>query len=334
MIWPVRKSLTRARFFRPSKRAACGILCLLSLPAPALAGHHSATTRRHHAAGPETHAHAARHASHGHATRHAHRHARDNKGRGPAHEVPVRATTPTAPPHTGGILTASHAHRRAEKPLVVIDPGHGGKDSGAIGLAGTLEKRIALETALTLRRLLEATGRYRVAMTRTTDRFVSLSDRVAFARSHHAALLISIHANASPDAGADGASVYVRTSRPEGDTITHVAAGPGVSSGIASALDPSSGSTPRSGSAWLQSSMINQLNDDIHLVGNPAREGRLYVLAARDIPGVLVEMGFVTNRHDETMLRRRGYRRKIAEALRDAIDDYYAGIRHPGASRT
>ncbi len=80
--------------------------------------------------------------------------------------------------------------------------------------------------------------------------------------------------------------------------------------------------------------MINQLNDDIRMVTNPARQGHLYVLAARDIPGVLVEMGFISNRHDEAMLRRPGYRLTIAEALRDAIDDYYAGIRHPGASRT
>ena len=83
--------------------------------------------------------------------------------------------------------------------------------SGAIGIVGTLEKRVTLVTALELRRMLLTTGHYQVLLTRTADRFVSLSDRVAFERSHHTALFISIYADSSPDHQAHGASVYTRS---------------------------------------------------------------------------------------------------------------------------
>ena len=91
----------------------------------------------------------------------------------------------------------THRATANKRPLVVIDPGHGGRDPGAVGLSGTLEKDVTLAAALDLKRLLEATGRYRVAMTRASDIFVSLAGRVAFARSHKASLVIAIHANAS-----------------------------------------------------------------------------------------------------------------------------------------
>ena len=97
----------------------------------------------------------------------------------------------------------------ASRPLIVIDPGHGGRDPGAIGTTGTLEKTITLAAAQELRHQLEATGRYRVALTRTGDRTVSLAQRLAFARTHGADLLIAIHADASHNHSARGASVYV-----------------------------------------------------------------------------------------------------------------------------
>jgi N-acetylmuramoyl-L-alanine amidase len=112
--------------------------------------------------------------------------------------------------------------------------------------------------------------------------------------------------------------------------ITHVANGPGVSRGIANALAPK----PRPGSALLQYTMIDNLDDDVRMVAHPARQGHLYVLAERDIPGVLVEMGFLSNRHDEALLKEAKYRLTIADAIRDAVDDYYAALKHPGALQT
>jgi N-acetylmuramoyl-L-alanine amidase len=231
-----------------------------------------------------------------------------------------------------GQTATSSKHRTVvdEKPLIVIDPGHGGRDSGAIGHSGLYEKAVALETALTLRRQLLATGHYRVAMTRTTDVFVSLAHRVAFARSHHAALLISIHANASPDPRTHGASVFVRTPQANDDAITSVVGGPGASRGIANALD----AKPHPNSTLLQTAIIDSLNDDVRMVESPARNAHLFVLAERDIPGVLVEMGFLSNQHDEALLKRPKYRLTIANAIRDAVDDYYAALQHPDALRT
>ena len=93
-------------------------------------------------------------------------------------------------------------------PLVMLDPGHGGKDPGAIGTSGTFEKHIAFAAATELRRQLLASGHYRVALTRTRDVFIPLEDRVAIAQSKGAALFVSMHADALTDHQVRGASVY------------------------------------------------------------------------------------------------------------------------------
>ena len=144
----------------------------------------------------------------------------------------VRKTARATVAHaTGQVRPGNNLHSR---PLIVIDPGHGGRDPGAIGTAGTLEKTVTLAAAQELRRQLEATGRYRVALTRTGDRTVSLAQRLAFARSHEADLLIAIHADASRNHRARGASVYVGS----GSSQTTALAVP----------EPQSGP----GSTWLQ----------------------------------------------------------------------------------
>ena len=189
------------------------------------------------------------------------------------------------------------------RPLIVIDPGHGGADPGAIGISGTLEKTITLATALELRRALLATGCYRAVLTRTTDRSMSLAARLAFARKHDADMLIAIHADATSNRKARGASVYVR------------------SGGAMTTLQTSAG---------LQGSMIEQLADDVHMVPAPARAARFYVLAERSIPSVLLEMGFLSNRRDEALLRQPHHRQVVVEAIRDAVNDYFANLRQGG----
>jgi len=200
------------------------------------------------------------------------------------------------------VAARHHAHKPKlvdHRPLIIIDPGHGGTDPGAVGVSGTPEKTVTLATALELRRVLEATGRYRIALTRTTDRTVSLADRVGFARRQNADLLIAIHADAARNRHARGASVYVRS----GDAAAPLAA-----------------------SAGLQDSMIDKLEDDVRMVPAPARAARFYVLGARSIPSVLLEMGFVSNRQDEALLRQPRHRRVIVDAIKDAVNDYFASI--------
>jgi N-acetylmuramoyl-L-alanine amidase len=232
--------------------------------------------------------------------------------------------------HHHAAPSPKRAARPDTRPLIVIDPGHGGKDSGAIGATGTLEKDVTLATALELRRLLKATGRYRVAMTRSTDVFISLSHRLVFARSHHAALMIAIHANASRDRGAHGASVWVRSGRTGSGQVAHLAADSGDTGKIADALV----GPPAPKSAWLQYAMIDNLSDDIRMDPAPARAAHFYVLGARTIPSVLLEMGFLSNRHDEALLRKAKHRQLIARAVRDAIADYFAKMKHPNALPT
>lgn len=216
-------------------------------------------------------------------------------------------------------------------PLVVVDAGHGGGDPGAIGPSGTLEKTVALATAQELGRQLRATRRYRVLFTRDDDTLVSLPARVRLAITNGAALMISIHADASVDQRTRGASVYIRPARSSGPDVTHLPAHSG-SSAIARALaEPA---PPTLESARLQLAMVASLDDDLSMVPDPAREGRFYVLGAVGIPSVLVETGFISNLRDEALLRQPRHRAMIARAIRDAVEDYFAMQRPVRGSRT
>jgi N-acetylmuramoyl-L-alanine amidase len=243
-----------------------------------------------------------------------------------------------SPPHQG--FPVSHPRpvggkaqivRGDARRVIIIDPGHGGTDPGAISRSGTLEKTITLATANQLRHTLERTGRFHVLLTRTGDQSVTLSDRLAFVRRNRAALLVSIHADASPDHSARGASVYVSSGfGPQAPKFasSHVTS--------TSAAPPRSSDSPkaRPGSAWLQYTMIDNLADDIHMTDAPARRAHFYILAEHDIPSVLVETGFLSNRHDEKRMLQAAYREVIARAIRNAIEDYFNNLKTAGNSHT
>ncbi len=214
----------------------------------------------------------------------------------------------------------------AELPLIVVDPGHGGRDPGAIGVTGTLEKTVTLATAFELKRQLEATRRYRVLLTRTHDQTLDLPDRVAYVREHGATVLISLHADAAPNRRAHGASVYIQSAL---SPARRVPAHPG---DIARALADEPDPTP-SAAGWLRRGIIRALSDDIDLTPAPSREARLYVLGS-GVPSVLVEMGFLSNREDEAALKRPAHRRVIAAAVREAVDAYFARVRHTPVKQT
>jgi N-acetylmuramoyl-L-alanine amidase len=218
---------------------------------------------------------------------------------------------------------------RRPKPVIVIDPGHGGMDPGTLGRSGTLEKTVTLLTALELARLLRAGGHYEVMLTRDDDRFVSLTDRATYGRAHRAALIISLHADASPDRSARGSSVYVRSDRAAGSVSRRRSSD---LAEMAQALGKPP--APRAGSAWLQYSIIDRLNDAMEMTPAPARAAHFWVLADQDIPGVLVEMGFLSNGQDETLMRNARHRLLIARLIRDAIDSYFGSIAHHAALRT
>jgi len=264
--------------------------------------HRVAATSAHHASVPTKHARKALASSHSttHASSRQAHHGADRK----------RVIEP--------------ARIQTDRPLIVIDPGHGGSDPGAIGVTGTEEKTITLATAQELQHTLSRSGRYQIALTRTGDRSVSLAQRLAFARKHDADLLIAIHADASRDRRARGASVYISSN----DVTTHFAADQRSAGLMARAM-----AGPEPGSAWLQNAMIDQLEDDVRMTDSPARHAHLYVLASRTIPSVLLEVGFLSNRQDESLLRQAAHRHVLVQAISDAIDDYFAAFKEP-ASRT
>jgi N-acetylmuramoyl-L-alanine amidase len=238
---------------------------------------------------------------------------------------------------------AAAVHRPARRPpppqhapLVVLDPGHGGKDPGAIGVSGTYEKHIAFAAASELARQLRASGRYEVALTRHNDVFIPLEDRVAIAQAQGAALFISMHADAVDDHSVKGASVYTLAATASDAQSASLAdtenaadryAGPeaaGVSPQVAEILASLVRHETRVGSAHMQQHVVTALAHDVPLLDNPARHAGFAVLKAADIPSVLIEMGFMSNRHDEAALRQAGHRAMVASAIHRAVDGFFA----------
>ena len=220
-------------------------------------------------------------------------------------------------------------------PLIMLDPGHGGKDPGAIGVAGTYEKHVSLAAAHDLRQRLEASGRYRVAMTRATDRFIPLEDRVAIAQDHGADLFVSMHADSLTDHEVRGASVYTLASTASDRQTAALAisennadrfGGPGfkgVSPEVARILASLVGRETRIDSAQLQHEMVGNLSAATEMLPRPARHAAFAVLQSTEIPSVLVEMGFMSNFKDETELRQQAHRARITQSMANAVDAWY-----------
>ena len=228
------------------------------------------------------------------------------------------------------------------KPLVMLDPGHGGRDPGAIGVTGTYEKHVALEAALDLRQLLIGSGRYRVAMTRATDVFIPLEQRVERAQRAGANLFVSMHADALPhNHTVRGASVYTFASRASDPESANIAASEnasdryvnrsyrGLSPQVAHILASLMRRETHVQSGTLARHVVGSLADVTPMLVHPERHAGFVVLQSADIPSVLVEMGFMSNPRDETALRRPAHRAAIAQAMRNAVEAYFAA----GASR-
>ena len=218
-------------------------------------------------------------------------------------------------------------------PLVVLDPGHGGRDPGAIGGGGTQEKRITLSAAVELKRRLEAGGRCRVLLTRGRDAFVPLADRIGMARRREAALFLSLHADSAP--GARGASVYT-LSETASDALSAALARRENAADRAGGLRLSSISPEvdrillslmrqetRAGSDRLARLAVSSLRGgEVPLLPNTHRRAGFAVLKAPDVPAALVELGFLSHPADEAALNRPAHRAKLAAALAGAVEGF------------
>ncbi|MCT2400002.1 N-acetylmuramoyl-L-alanine amidase family protein [Novosphingobium mangrovi (ex Huang et al. 2023)] len=224
----------------------------------------------------------------------------------------------------------------SSRPLVVIDPGHGGFDPGA-GTEAVQEKDVALKVAQAIRKQLLDGGGVRVALTRDTDRFVSLADRPDIARRLNADLFISIHADSAENDAARGASVYVLSEKGSSQAAVRFAAREngadrinGVSlsqtnDAVGAILLDLSQRGAQAGSAELAGLMLRELREaDVGLHHGRVETAALAVLKAPDIPSVLFETGYINNTQDYAFLRSAQGQKTLARATARAIRVYFA----------
>jgi N-acetylmuramoyl-L-alanine amidase len=229
---------------------------------------------------------------------------------------------------------AKPAERRL--PVIVIDAGHGGQDPGAISVGGAYEKHITLDAALELRRQLQATGRYRVLLTRADDRFIPLRERVAIARGAQADLFISIHADSIGNPRQRGLTIYtvsdtasdreaeaLAQKENKADVIAGVNLG-GETPQVANILIDLTQRETKNHSVTFAALAVEQLSKVSRTVDQAHRFAGFLVLTAADVPSVLIELGYLSNRDDERELQNPVHRRRLAESITTAVDRYFS----------
>ncbi len=250
----------------------------------------------------------------------------------PVPEVQVPEAQGDATVPESRITSAPPPAQLAEKPVIVIDAGHGGRDPGALGATGKREKDANLAAALALGEILRATGRYEVVLTRSTDIFLELDQRVSIARGKEADLFISLHSDSTANGAAQGASVYTLDTTGAARARKKVLSNNWVMDVTLTGrpqevsqilVDLSQRDTKNQSSAFAEMMMDQLEGRGVNLLRNTHREGNLYVLLAPDVPAVLLEMGFMSNRADEANLMSATYRKKMMSAVADSIDEYF-----------
>lgn len=247
----------------------------------------------------------------------------------------TKAVTAASTPPGGSELAL------ATRPLVVIDPGHGGIDSGAETPGGTKEKEVVLAFAVRLQELLVASGRFDVALTREDDSFLRLEERVALARSNKADIFVSIHADSFQQAEIRGASVYTRDENAtdvldkvlaDNENKTDVIAGfamPQMAPEVVDILLDLMRREMRHQSFTLAQSIVHQLEPSIALRPFPVRQADFFVLQAPDVPSVLVELGFLSNADDMANLMQGDWQDRTANAVARGISSYFDTVQAP-----
>lgn len=247
------------------------------------------------------------------------------------------------PPLPQPALRPQERAKRSFKPLIVIDPGHGGYDTGA-KKNGIVEKQVVLAFSLELRKQLEATGRYRIKMTRDTDVFIPLDDRVAFGERHGANLFIAVHADYA-GSRARGATIYSlrdrvarRLKRSALGSINHNvlsmtersavnannSADARVVQDILSDLAARDVATTQARTGMFAQTVIENMGESTRMRPKPDQQAAFRVLKTAQFPSVLIELAFVTNRIDARNLKSDEWRSRVAESIATAVDSYFA----------
>ena len=226
------------------------------------------------------------------------------------------------------------------KKIVVIDAGHGGHDPGAIGYSGVYEKTLTLATAKELKKQLDKEGRYIVYLTRSTDIFIPLRQRVKIARNHKADLFISIHADSATNRKAKGLSVYTLSETAsdkeaaalaERENKVDIINGVNMfdqSKEVNDVLISLAQRETRNRSSELARCIELEMRKSVKLISDTHRFAGFAVLKAPDVPSVLLEMGYLSNKEEEKLLRQEDYRRKLATSAVKAINRYFEDMKH------
>ena len=233
---------------------------------------------------------------------------------------------------------------RGGKKIIVLDPGHGGLDSGTIGVNGLMEKDLALAEGLKLARQLRQRG-YSVVLTRENDSFIPLRQRVAIARANKADLFIALHADSNPDPQTTGTSIYTlndgRSDREasalarrenQSDVIAGVDLS-GENNPVAPILIGLAQRDSRNKSSEFATNALRNLGQVTDLLAHsPHRSASLAVLVAPDVPAVLIELGYLSNTGDAAQMNTDSWRAKVADAIADAVDAQFGRNSSPQAT--
>jgi N-acetylmuramoyl-L-alanine amidase len=223
------------------------------------------------------------------------------------------------------------------RPVVVIDPGHGGIDNGTQA-SGTMEKELVLGFGLALRDRIEKSGKYRVVMTRTDDTFIPLADRVRIGRNQSAALFVSIHADALPrrEGDAQGATIYTlsdKASDAEAERLAEAENKADAIGGVNLTEEPTEVADilidlaqreTRTFSNRFARLLIGEMKNTVRMHKHPLKSAGFKVLKAPDVPSVLIELGYVSNKGDLQHLVSENWRSKTVGSMAQAIDAFFA----------
>jgi len=236
-----------------------------------------------------------------------------------------------------GAAAAKQAASADLRPVVVIDPGHGGIDNGTQA-GGESEKNLVLGFGLALRDRLEKSGKYRVVMTRTDDTFIPLADRVRIARNQSAALFVSIHADALPrrEGDARGATIYTlsdRASDAEAERLAEAENKADAIGGVNLTEEPTDVADilidlaqreTRTFSNRFARLLMGEMKNTVRMHKRPLKSAGFRVLKAPDVPSVLIELGYVSNKGDREHLVSENWRSRTVGSMAQAIDSFLA----------
>ncbi|MFZ5673847.1 MAG: N-acetylmuramoyl-L-alanine amidase [Pseudomonadota bacterium] len=248
--------------------------------------------------------------------------------------LPVPKPGTEAPPTSAE--RPAPAKRADGKRVIVIDPGHGGIDPGAIGVRRTKEKDVVLAFSRALRDKLKGNKNYEVVLTRDDDTFLSLKQRVKIARQNQADLFIAVHADTVRGASVRGATLYTvseKASDAEAEALAQKENRADIIGGMDLATENEEVTDilielaqreTKNHSIFFAKKAATQLQLVTHMTGKPTRSAGFVVLKAPDVPSVLLELGYLSNKSDEALLVSPKWQGQITEAMSKAIDAYFA----------